>query len=184
MPEPSTPAHALSFVVDGERIPQALVMSFSSLMEAELARGRLEVEGIAARIVDGNIVGMHAAMSGVVGGVKLWVAQEHLAVAREALLPPRHDDDDTANADDGPHTPRASLVRTGDDHAQRAFRTAVLGVVLFPPLLNIYSITLAVRALHDGATLSPRSRRRVVGAVVVDSVVAAAVALIVAQLLR
>ncbi|OGQ26213.1 MAG: hypothetical protein A2138_17885 [Deltaproteobacteria bacterium RBG_16_71_12] len=63
---------------------EAVAASFDSLIEAELARGRLEAEGIAARVADGNIAGIGLAL----GGVRLMVAGSDLGAARALLFAP------------------------------------------------------------------------------------------------
>lgn len=84
MADPSSPASpmslatALSFDDEGE------VASFDSLIEAELARGRLEAEGIAARIVGDSVLGLGLS----IGGARLIVAGSDVGAAREVLFAP------------------------------------------------------------------------------------------------
>ena len=63
--------------------PLETVTVFASLIEAELARGILESEGIAAEILDANIAGIVPHLSIAMGGVSLQVprAQRAQAVA-------------------------------------------------------------------------------------------------------
>ncbi|MBI1944797.1 MAG: DUF2007 domain-containing protein [Deltaproteobacteria bacterium] len=84
MADPSSPASPMSLASALSFDDDDVVATFDSLIEAELARGRLEAEGIAARIADGNIVGLGLSL----GGVRLIVAVSDLGAARAALFAP------------------------------------------------------------------------------------------------
>jgi hypothetical protein len=59
----------------------------------------------------------------------------------------------------------------GDDLANRALRAAILGLILCPPLLQVYSLWLLLRlAFHQGE-VSDAGIRRMLGALILDSVV-------------
>lgn len=62
-----------------------VVTTFENALEAEIARGRLESEGISAFIIDGHIVGANWGLSNAVGGVKLQVREVDLLKAKEIL---------------------------------------------------------------------------------------------------
>ena len=64
---------------------ETVVASFGTLIEAELARGRLNAEGIAARLLDEFTIGVAAHLSPVLGGVKLVVPTDDVDQAREVL---------------------------------------------------------------------------------------------------
>jgi len=66
----------------------AIVAAFDTVLEAEMARGRLESDGISARIVDGNTVGIATHLSVVLGGAKVVVACSDLEAARMILFAP------------------------------------------------------------------------------------------------
>jgi predicted RNA-binding Zn-ribbon protein involved in translation (DUF1610 family) len=61
------------------------IASYENVLLAEMARGRLESEGILAFIHDSQIVGMNWIMSNAVGGVKLAVRIEDEKHARQIL---------------------------------------------------------------------------------------------------
>lgn len=62
--------------------PWITVASFSTPLEAHLVRGRLEAEGIAARIADEHLINADWLMSQALGGVKIQVEP----ASREAAL--------------------------------------------------------------------------------------------------
>lgn len=60
---------------------------FDQPIEAELARTKLDAEGIECFIADSNLVGINPAYTLAVGGIKLRVHEEDSAAARAALNP-------------------------------------------------------------------------------------------------
>ncbi len=156
------------------------VAAFDTLMEAELARGRLESEGIGARIIDGNTVGIAQHLSSALGGVKLAVAESDFPAARAILFAPSALVDDAAAVTEHDEPPLPT-VDTPDGVAVRALRAAVLGFVLFPPLLHLWSLVLL--AGLRGQALSAAARRRMVLALVLDGVALAGAAALAAVLL-
>ena len=75
------------------------IARFDNIMEASIARARLDAEGIAAFLADEHTVSMNWLLSNAIGGVRLQVADEDAAHAltvleedRSGLLP---DDGDT-----------------------------------------------------------------------------------------
>lgn len=61
------------------------VATFRDLPDAEIARGRLEAEGIDAHVHDGFVVGVNWLYSYAVQGVKVRVAEESAEAAAEIL---------------------------------------------------------------------------------------------------
>jgi len=61
------------------------VASYPSPIEAHLARGRLEAEGLAPVLVDEHLVALHGLASLALGGVKLQVPAAEASLARRAL---------------------------------------------------------------------------------------------------
>src|SRR5215207_2944578 len=61
------------------------VATFTSPWEAQLARARLEAEGIESMIADEHVVRLDWAISNAVGGVKLQVRKEDAESAAAAL---------------------------------------------------------------------------------------------------
>jgi DNA-directed RNA polymerase subunit M/transcription elongation factor TFIIS len=63
------------------------VATFSQAVEAHIAKGRLEAEGIDCFIADENIVNMNWLYSNAVGGVKLRVREPDVKRALEIMKP-------------------------------------------------------------------------------------------------
>jgi hypothetical protein len=145
---------------------EQIVATFDTVLEAEMARGRLEVEGIASRIVDGNVVGIAQHLSMAVGGAKLVVHESDLAAARTILFSPSAlvDEDFPVNAPDAADglVPSEQGIAhnpiSADDLALRALRASVIGLVFFPPLGQLYSLWLLKRL--DATALTDVGRRR------------------------
>lgn len=62
-----------------------VIETFANPWEAELARARLEGEGIAAVVADLHLIGMDWMLSSAIGGVKLKVPEEEVERAKELL---------------------------------------------------------------------------------------------------
>lgn len=61
------------------------VASFPDVAEAELAKERLELEGIVAFVVDAQTAGVMPYLTSSTGGVRVQVRQRDAARAREVL---------------------------------------------------------------------------------------------------
>jgi hypothetical protein len=61
------------------------VASFPDVAEAQLARERLELEGVPAFVIDAQTAGVMPFLTGSTGGVRLQVAGSNAAKAREIL---------------------------------------------------------------------------------------------------
>jgi hypothetical protein len=153
--DPASPASPMSSSSQTSIDEEHVVAAFDTVMEAELARGRLEIEGIAARIVDGNVVGIAQHLSMAVGGAKVVVHERDLAAARAVLFSPSALVDDDAPA--APE-PDALAPLDADALALRALRASVVGLVILPPFLHLYSLWLLRRVRV--AELSAVGRRR------------------------
>lgn len=173
MADPTSPAspmaHSTALSSDDEHV----VASFDTLMEAELARGRLESEGIGARIVDGNTVGIAQHLSGALGGAKVVVAEGDVGAARSVLFAPSAlvEAEEAPTRDEEPPLP---TLDTPDGITERALRAAVLGFVLFPPLLHLWSLVLLGQV--RGQPLSAKGRFRLRVALLLDGVALAGAA--------
>jgi hypothetical protein len=71
--------------MDYELEPLVTVGVYNSPWEAQLARARLDAEGIDAVIADENFMRLYVAISGALGGVKLQVREESAVRAAELL---------------------------------------------------------------------------------------------------
>lgn len=163
------------------RDEEHVVAAFDTLMEAELARGRLEIEGIVARIVDGNTVGIAQHLSNALGGAKVVVAESDLGAARSILFAPSALVEEPSEGAAVPEEAPLPTLDTPDGLAERALRAAVLGFVVVPPLLHIWSLVLLTGMSGHGLSEKGRRRRRV--ALALDGVALAGAAALAAALL-
>ncbi len=62
-----------------------VIAEFAQLVKADLAKARLEAEGIRVVLLDAQTISMSPFYSAALGGVKLAVADEDAARAREIL---------------------------------------------------------------------------------------------------
>ena len=104
--------------------------SFATEAEAALARGALDVEGIPARLGDAATAGWFWHWGPALRGVLVLVKQEDAKRAWDVLA--------------------SRLASTGAGReslsdGELAWRASVIGVGLFPPLLNLYSMWILVR---------------------------------------
>lgn len=63
---------------------QVPVLSFETEVDAEIAKGHLEAEGISAVILKDDAGGMFPSLQQI-RGVQVWVAEDRLVEAREIL---------------------------------------------------------------------------------------------------
>jgi hypothetical protein len=183
------------------------VAAFDTAVEADLAKNHLEAEGIPACLADDAAVGWFWAMSNAVGGVKVQVAEENRewAVAilearrekAEAQHPPPENGPTEAEADlasevDRAEPSEAGLVAqpdddfpepsVGDDLAKYALRAAILGLLLCPPLLHIYSVWLLLRMALFHGDVSADSMRKGIAALIIDTMAIVVVVLVIRSL--
>lgn len=153
---------------------EAIVAAYDTILEAELARGRLESEGIGARVVDGNTVGVAQHLSLALGGVKIAVARSEFEAAREVLNAPPLSDAELAMVA-LPSDSERVVVKVdeldADGYANRALRSAVIGLVFFPPLGHLWSLVMLKSAImHRGpAPLTSKGKTQATIAAVIDA---------------
>jgi hypothetical protein len=187
---PASPASPMAVNTAVSTDDEAIVAAFDTILEAELARGRLESEGIGARIVDGNTVGVAQHLSLALGGVKIAVARSEFEAARAVLsAPPLESDDDD---DEDLHDRKTrEMVRPADTdldadgYANRALRSAIIGLVFFPPLGHLWSLVMLKNALGKRATtpLTSKGKTQATIAAVIDAGAIAFAAWIISVLL-
>lgn len=159
------------------------IASYADAATANIARSILDSEGIPACLGAENTNTMLWHYGTALGGVKLMVFAEQADKAKAILASHSAADfadidaPDQALADDGDGDDDSPLQRQRDDDARRAWYAAVIGLVLCPPLLNIYSFYLLAR--HGLLVDNPRLRPnwRVTGAICVNLLAYAGVAL-------
>ena len=74
-------------VVGVDEKGMVVIASFGRPWEAQLAKARLEAEGIRAFLLDEQVISVNPFYSPALGGVKLAVAAQDAARARELLGP-------------------------------------------------------------------------------------------------
>jgi hypothetical protein len=82
---------------DAEPEPMVTIRSFGDVMQAWLAKSRLESAAIECHLVDDNMVRLHWGLVNVLGGVKLQVKSEDAEAALEVLEQPVPDQSDEDN---------------------------------------------------------------------------------------
>jgi hypothetical protein len=215
-----------------ERMPDQIVTlaMFLDTMAAEMAKLRLEAEGIPVALSGDTSGGLFAGLGGAFGTIHLQVAERDRKRAETILAEMEKDqeegpgpEDSTAitaqkpEDEDEPEAPaldqddaiqkevpaKATAAPPGevgiapslhsrkkhkdDDEAEyaiasgpeeiasRAWRAAVIGLVLFPPVLHVYSIWLLLRLSSISAYLTPAASRKMYGALLIDMAVLVAV---------
>lgn len=109
--------------------------------------------------------------------VEVWVPQERADESKEVLDALAS----TGAAQGGDDEPSPTLTAQ-DALARRAMRTALIGLLLVPPLLHPFSISLALKALLHGGTLSAKGRWHTAIALAVSLTVIAGLLVMVSQL--
>jgi hypothetical protein len=167
-------------LVDGRRL--VVLAAYNTPIEAQIARSRLEIEGIAADLLDENTVSIGTHLALAVGGVKLRIFEDDLEHARDVLnnmgefeLPEGDDDDDDALI-------VAKEEESAEALAARAFSSGVISALFFPPL-GLYSLWLVWRALRHKEPLEAKGRRKAVAATAFDVVALAWLAFVLEAIL-
>lgn len=120
---------------------------FPTSAEAAIVRAQLECDGIRAELGDEAAASWLWHLGTAIGGVRLLVRREDAEHALDIMGTPNAIDesldidfgDDTE--DDHPHDDRSGLP----EDLIRAWRASLIGLVLLPPLLNLYSTWLLLR---------------------------------------
>jgi putative signal transducing protein len=153
--------------------PLVTLDTFSDPIRAQLIKNRLEGAGIPAYLEGDTAVGAFAGLGSSLASIKLEVAEPDLKRARELLSRPAEPLDEEEAEDKLEEIDPNSTEAV----AARALRAAVLGIILLPPLVNIYSLWLILKVVFRDENLSKTASRKVYAAVAVDGLVLLAVAL-------
>jgi hypothetical protein len=162
------------------------VATFSDAMEAEIARNRLEAEGIRAVLMDRETVAMAWHVAQAIGGVKLLVAEADeeraveildnrrfvpdeedvpedaiVAAADRHKLAPRHDEHQAIVAAE--NLDKVASLEPDDDtpterelDAERAFKSQVFAFLFFPLQLMALIFIISVASSHQRLEGRPR----------------------------
>jgi hypothetical protein len=167
---PMPASSLLDSSLEDDDVRAVVVAAYNSPIEAEMAKSRLQTEGIDADLLDVHTASIGTHMTLAIGGVKVRVLEADAERAHEVLnqlgdftLPDDFDDDEdeeTALAENDARPDVKSLT-------SRALAAGVLGAIFFPPL-NLYSLWLVWRAVTDGEPLGRAGRAKAWGAVAFD----------------
>lgn len=171
------------------------VATYWNSIEAGLARGRLEAAGIRSFLADDQMVGTAWYLGNAIGGIKLQVIDSEAEAALAALSENDADaenlngtdDADVKDAasegtdrseavgheyetalveDDRPDEPERALT-SREENADRAYRGAIIGLLLFPLQLYVFWLLLKVFIASD-EQLRPSKRRAAILAAVIN----------------
>lgn len=144
---------------------ETLVRAYSLPHEAQLALEYLREHGVKARLTDDFFLGMAPHLDMAVGGVKVRVPHAQADYARELLaeLDVRPVDDDEDDEDDE----EAVVLHADDSRAARAFRASIIGLLLCPGIMHLYSLA----QLAGAKDLSVSGKRQRQAALVINWVV-------------
>jgi Putative prokaryotic signal transducing protein len=159
--------------------------TFEDPLHAQLAKSVLELEGIPAFAQNSEMASMHWFwMVGRLSAVRLEVAAEHVDKARAILEQSNHEmaftndettlpsADDAIYEDDTPitkaevHAAEDDALTQREERADRAFRCAILGLLLFP--LQGYAFYLLLRVFVSNEPLRSKHFKRAVIAAAIN----------------
>ena len=120
---------------------------FPSASEAALARGRLDAEGIRSELSGEAAANALSHLGSTLVGVRLLVSQQDAerAIAILGEEPSSADLQGVDFGDDSDDEPPDSEQAELCEDLLRAWRASLIGLVLCPPLLNLYSMWLLMR---------------------------------------
>ncbi|MAE63264.1 MAG: hypothetical protein CMJ18_03245 [Phycisphaeraceae bacterium] len=158
--------------------PLVTVATYGDPEAANLARIRLESEGVPAMLADEFAVGTAGLIGALTGGVKVQVGRLDVELATVILL----DRPDVGTPADGTGSDRSDPVFDATDElVGRALRSAFFGLLLFP--FHLYSIWLIGRIALAGRPLNTAQRTRVAMACVCNVPMLVVYALVIASTL-
>jgi hypothetical protein len=125
------------------------VASFTTPLDAELARTLLDQHDIASRLEDDILIGAALHLQSAMGGVKVLVAAGNAERAAELIA--EHERE---------LAKQRIKTDTADARVARAYRLALVGLMLIPVLAQVISLVSLVRA--PWRELSAKGRRHYV----------------------
>jgi len=122
------------------------IARFHSATEAAIARNGLEDAGIPACLDGEAMAGWFWHFGSAIGGVKLLVNREDEERASVILSSPSAiEDDDSIDLGDDSAEDADEYEQELSPELTRAFRASIMGVLVLPPILNVYSMYLIFR---------------------------------------
>ncbi|MBK9752125.1 MAG: hypothetical protein IPO88_01235 [Nannocystis sp.] len=149
------------------------VGNYSSVGEAELARGQLAAAGISVRLDNAQTLGVLPMHSLALGGVAVVVPADAAARAREIL---GLGDSDEGTQEEQTEPGSAIALQGPDAWMRRAAVAAGFGSLLLPVVPTLYSLYLLAR--YGRGLMSARGRRHRTIAVVFNAIAVAIVTLV------
>ncbi len=135
-----------------------LVASFTTALDAELARTLLDQHEIASRLEGDMLAGAALPLQTAFGGVRVLVAADHAERAAELIA--QHEKALAAER---------RRTETADERVARAYRLALVGLMLFPVVAHVISFVKLVRS--PWSALSGKGRRHYVIGITFDLLV-------------
>jgi hypothetical protein len=157
-----------------------VVASFTGMDEAVVARGMLQAQGIETFARNEHLVSIAWQLSQATGGVSLAVPAKDAERARELLGSRAMSTPEKESGPDGEDV----AAGPGDALAEQAWKSALLGFFLLPPLLHLWSLWLLHKAYAAGGPRTDHGRSSARRAVVVSSCVVMAAAAILVKVLN
>lgn len=144
------------------------VATFTSSPEANLAKQRLEAEGVRCFLLNESTVNVAWHLSVAVGWIQLQVAEENVDFAKSILVSEldyqsvsdvgmEQDDDDDIE-----------MPSWADKTADRALITSVISLIFVFLPMQVYSLWLLLSLLISRQNISPNRRIKVIVALVLD----------------
>lgn len=139
------------------------VQSFPEVIEAELARAKLEAVGIAAHVADANTATLDWQLVNALGGIRVQVAKEDYAKAL-GVLQSRFEEVVDGEAGTGLESAPMRGLNGREVKAERAAKVALLSLML--PGLQFYAAVLLFGVWRETGELRPPVKRQLTFAAV------------------
>jgi hypothetical protein len=163
------------------------IASYTTAVEAGLARATLEGSGIHCSLANDAVVGVLPHLSNAFGGIKLLVRELDAEAALKLLAAaePPATDEVAVQAEPAPQDPEESSsadeISPSDQVAYRAMKAAVIGLLILPVVLHLYSLVQLLKLGGSRGSLTRKGRTRAVAAATIDALVFAVVIAVVAH---
>ncbi|MBW4563207.1 MAG: DUF2007 domain-containing protein [Mojavia pulchra JT2-VF2] len=143
------------------------VATFNNSIEANLAKQLLDAEGIRSYLANESTVDLAWHLTVAVGWIKLQVHESDAALAKSILESGNLDNQPVSEADESTaeqlflqeDEDNIVKVSSADKTADRAFRSAVIGLILIFLPFQLYSLWLLVRLLVSRRRRISQNRR-------------------------